>query len=131
MRNGADKTKVPLAEMEGPQIRRCIILYTADPDYVNTPAADRPERRREHQERVLALSDFLVRHGVDCMLDRYVVSPDPPDNWKRWVEEEIETRDSVILILTPFSSMAYAQQAMPTDPDGKGLLVAGGLTTGP
>ena len=87
--------------------KRCIVLYTADPDYFNTPRELRALRRREHVSRVVELCYFLGDLGVTCILDEFAKAPNPPPNWPLWFEQEIEQSDCVLLVLTPFFSHAF------------------------
>ncbi len=53
----------------------------------------------EHRQRVLELSNRLRREGVDCFIDQYV-NGFPPEGWKRWMEDQIENADFVLLVCT-------------------------------
>ncbi|MEU0536416.1 toll/interleukin-1 receptor domain-containing protein [Amycolatopsis tolypomycina] len=50
----------------------------------------------EHREHVLALSDFLVRHGLDVTLDQW--QPVARQDWYTWAIAGIETADHVIVV---------------------------------
>lgn len=53
---------------------------------------------KEHAERVLALADRLRGDGLDCLLDQY--EPAPPQGWPRWMEEQLEAADFVLVVST-------------------------------
>lgn len=53
----------------------------------------------EHQARVLALAQRLRADGIDARLDRFVASP--AQGWARWMIDEIEAADRVIMVCTP------------------------------
>ena len=50
----------------------------------------------EHKDRVLALADRLLDDGLEVILDEFV-SP-PPANWPRWMEDEMESSDSIVVV---------------------------------
>jgi tetratricopeptide (TPR) repeat protein len=50
----------------------------------------------EHNDRVLALADRLLDDGLEVVLDEFV-SP-PPANWPRWMEDEMESSDFIIVV---------------------------------
>ena len=53
----------------------------------------------EHQAFVLQLANRLRSDGLDCQLDQYI-NGSPPEGWQRWMEEQIELADFVLLICT-------------------------------
>jgi hypothetical protein len=53
---------------------------------------------QEHVDRVLALSNQLRAEGVDCHIDQYEMSP--PEGWPRWMLNQIEESDFVLVICT-------------------------------
>jgi len=53
----------------------------------------------EHAERVLRLSESLRRSGFDTRLDQYV-NGSPDEGWPRWMYEQLEAADRVLLICT-------------------------------
>jgi SEFIR domain/Effector-associated domain 7/NB-ARC domain len=69
----------------------------------------------EQMDRVLALSDRLRRDGVDCNIDRYEQSP--AQGWQRWMMEEIEKADFVLMICTP----QYIRRFRGNEEDGMGM----------
>ncbi len=52
----------------------------------------------EHLSRVLELSTRLRADGVDCIIDRYEMSP--PRGWAHWTESRIEEADFVLIVCT-------------------------------
>ena len=52
----------------------------------------------EHNARVLAFSDRLVKDGVHCNIDQYIDSP--PEGWLLWMERQIDEADFVLVICT-------------------------------
>ena len=53
---------------------------------------------RPHQDRILNLSNRLRRDGIDCRIDQYEISP--PQGWPRWMDEQIEEADYVLVVCT-------------------------------
>ena len=53
----------------------------------------------EHKAFVLQLANRLRSDGLDCQLDQYI-NGSPPEGWQRWMEEQIELADFVLLICT-------------------------------
>ena len=53
---------------------------------------------KEHAKRVLELSDRLRAEGIDCNIDQY--EPSPPEDWPRWMINQIEGADYVLLVCT-------------------------------
>lgn len=68
----------------------------------------------EHDGRVLALADRLVRDGLDCVIDRY--QPNPPEPWPRWMERQIEDADFVLVVCTE----TYLRRAAGREASGEG-----------
>jgi hypothetical protein len=52
-----------------------------------------------HRERVLSLAQRLRDDGIDAVLDQYIDGT-PPKGWPRWMLDEIEAADFVLLICT-------------------------------
>jgi formylglycine-generating enzyme required for sulfatase activity len=52
----------------------------------------------EHRDRVLWLSDRLRADGVDCVIDRYEISP--PEGWPRWMRRQIHESDFTLIVCT-------------------------------
>ena len=72
----------------------------------------------EHKKRVLQLSDDLRTSGVDCNLDQY--EPFPEDGWPRWMNNQIERADFVLVICTE----TYNRRATGKESPGRGLGVS-------
>ncbi len=53
----------------------------------------------EHERQVLALSERLRADGIDCWIDQY--DPYPEEGWPRWMEQQINEAEAVLLICTP------------------------------
>jgi SEFIR domain/NB-ARC domain len=84
-----------------PKVLRVFISYSYDSE--------------EHIDRVLALSDRLRRDGIDCNIDQYEQSP--PQGWYRWMMNEIERSDVVLMICT----LPYIQHFRKGEGDGMGI----------
>ncbi len=69
---------------------------------------------RKHTNRVLALSNRLRDEGVDCQVDQYEESP--PQGWARWMEDQIEWADFVLVICTE----TYLRRFRGKEGQGKG-----------
>jgi hypothetical protein len=52
----------------------------------------------EHNDRVLALANQMRADGIDCHLDQYEMSP--PEGWARWMIQQIEDADFVLVVGT-------------------------------
>lgn len=52
-----------------------------------------------HRHRVLALSDWLNKKGLDCDIDQYV-DGSPPEGWPLWMEHRLEQADHVLVVCT-------------------------------
>lgn len=56
---------------------------------------------KEHGDFVCSLSDRMRREGgLDCHVDQYI-NGSPPEGWQRWMENQIEQADFVLLVCTP------------------------------
>ena len=53
-----------------------------------------------HRDFVRGLADRLRTDGLDCLIDQYV-NGSPPEGWQRWMENEVEAADFVLLVCTP------------------------------
>ena len=53
----------------------------------------------EHAERVLRLSECLRQDGVETVLDQYI-NGTPANGWPRWMLDQIDEADFVLLICT-------------------------------
>ncbi len=65
--------------------RKVFISYSHDSD--------------EHRERVLALSERLRADGIETVLDQYL-NGSPLKGWPRWMLDQIDEADSVLVICT-------------------------------
>ena len=70
---------------------------------------------REHQDRVLQLSNQLRSEGIDCSLDQYEDSP--PEGWPKWMDRHIKNSDFVLVVCTEI----YYSRVMGTDDKGMGI----------
>ena len=66
-----------------------------------------------HREFVRNLANDLRRDGLDCQIDQYV-NGFPPEGWQRWMENQIEQADFVLIVCTPL----YLQRYRGNDLDG-------------
>lgn len=69
---------------------------------------------KEHVERVLDLAYALLEDGIDCMIDRFEPSP---DNWDRWMLDQIEYSDFVLIVC----SQRYYERYRHREPLSQGL----------
>jgi|GEM_PF-1257214 len=53
----------------------------------------------EHRERVIELAQRLRRDGIDAWIDRF--EPAPPQGWPRWMQEQLERADFILVVCTP------------------------------
>ncbi|MBS0586675.1 MAG: TIR domain-containing protein [Proteobacteria bacterium] len=67
----------------------------------------------EHRAFILAFANRLRGEGLDCQIDQYVPGF-PPEGWQRWMENQIEQADFVLIVCTP----VYLQRYRGNDPDG-------------
>lgn len=74
-----------------------------------------------HSDFVRGLADQLRIDGLDCLIDQYV-NGFPPEGWQRWMENQIETADFVLLVCTATYLRRYRGQE--TD-GGKGVTFEG------
>ncbi|MDI9309481.1 MAG: toll/interleukin-1 receptor domain-containing protein [Limnohabitans sp.] len=70
---------------------------------------------KEHQDRVLKLSDELRNEGIDCSLDQYEDSP--PEGWPKWMDRNVKNSDFVLVVCTE----TYYNRVMGTDEKGNGI----------
>jgi hypothetical protein len=71
-----------------------------------------------HRQRVLDLANQLRRDGIESWIDRYV--PPPAEGWSRWMDEQLEKADRVIVVC----SEKYFERTTGTAPAGEGLGVS-------
>ncbi len=69
---------------------------------------------REHQDRVLELSNRLRADGIDCDIDQYEVSP--PEGWPLWMERMIREAEFVLVVCTE----TYLRRTEGREAPGKG-----------
>ena len=74
-----------------------------------------------HREFVRGISDRLRNEGLDCLIDLYV-NGFPPEGWQRWMENQIEAADFVLLVCTETYLRRYRGQE--TD-GGRGVTFEG------
>jgi len=56
---------------------------------------------KEHRDFVRGISDRMrLEDGLDCQIDQYIIGS-PPEGWQRWMENQIEQADFVLLVCTP------------------------------
>jgi hypothetical protein len=53
----------------------------------------------EHRKQVLALSERLRLDGIETLLDQYV-NGTPPEGWPRWMMNQLDAADYVLVICT-------------------------------
>jgi hypothetical protein len=53
----------------------------------------------EHRETVLALSERLREDGIETLLDQYV-NGSPKQGWPRWMLDQLDAADSVLVVCT-------------------------------
>ncbi len=99
----------PSAE-DAPSIR-VFISYSHDSD--------------EHSRRVLELADRLRKEGIDAHLDQY--EPAPTQGWQRWMQQQIEQAQFVLLVCTPIFRRRF--EGRESAGVGKGATWEGQLVT--
>lgn len=67
----------------------------------------------QHRQQVLNLSDRLRAEGIDCFIDQYV-NGWPEQGWQRWMEQQIEAADFVLIVCTSL----YLQRFKGQDREG-------------
>ena len=68
-----------------------------------------------HSERVRALSERLRGDGIDCWIDQYEQAP--PEGWRRWMDQQIERADFVLMVCTE----TYHRRSRREEEPGRGL----------
>ncbi|MBK8454214.1 MAG: SEFIR domain-containing protein [Thiofilum sp.] len=53
----------------------------------------------DHRDFVRRIADRLCQDGIDCRIDDYI-NGFPPEGWLRWMENQIETANFVLLMCT-------------------------------
>jgi len=76
-----------------------------------------------HAARVLNLANALRNDEIDVIIDQY--DPNPVEGWPRWMENNLDAADFVLMICTP----TYYRRVMQKERAGIGLGVQweGGL----
>lgn len=80
----------------------------------------------EHARRVLALSERLRQDGIDVQLDQYI-NGTPPGGWARWMLDELDNADFVLLVCTETYYRRFRGHEQPGK--GKGADWEGALIT--
>ena len=62
-----------------------------------------------HREFVRGIADRLCNEGLDCLIDQYI-NGFPPEGWQRWMENQIEAADFVLLVCTETYLRRYRGQ---------------------
>ena len=75
-----------------------------------------------HRDFVRGISDRLRSDGLDCLIDQYI-NGFPPEGWQRWMENQVETADFVLLVCTETYLKRYRGQE--TNGSGKGVTFEG------
>ena len=70
---------------------------------------------KEHQDRVLELSNKFRSQGIDCSLDQYEDSP--PEGWPKWMDRQVKNSDFVLIVCTQI----YYNQVIGSDEKGMGI----------
>lgn len=70
---------------------------------------------KDHQDRVLNLSNRLRSEGIDCSLDQYEESP--PEGWPKWMDRNVKKADFVLVVCTK----TYYDRVMGEDEKGLGI----------
>ncbi|HEU4884770.1 MAG TPA: TIR and AAA domain-containing protein [Longimicrobium sp.] len=80
----------------------------------------------EHEQRVLALSERLRKDGIDAQVDQYV-NGTPPKGWPRWMLDQLEEAEYVLVICTETYHRRFRGHEHPGK--GKGADWEGALIT--
>ena len=70
----------------------------------------------EHRARVMSLAERLRNDGIDCQIDRYFEDEPPAQGWDRWMLDEIDRADFVIVVCTE----TYQRRFRGHEPKGTG-----------
>ena len=79
-----------------------------------------------HREKVLALSERLRADGIETLLDQYV-NGSPPQGWPRWMLDQLDAADSVLVVCTETYYRRFRGHEVPGK--GKGVDWEGALIT--
>ena len=80
----------------------------------------------EHKEKVLGLSERLRQDGFETLLDRYV-NGTPPEGWPRWMLNQLDVADYVLIVCTETYYRRFRGHEVPEK--GKGVDWEGALIT--
>ncbi len=80
----------------------------------------------EHRKRVLELSERLREDGIETLLDQYV-NGTPPEGWPRWMMDQLDTADYVLVVCTETYYRRFRGHEAPGK--GKGVDWEGALIT--
>jgi tetratricopeptide (TPR) repeat protein len=69
----------------------------------------------EHQDEVLDLSNALLEAGINVIIDAF--APNPPEGWHRWMENNLDAADFVLMICTD----SYYKRVKGLEEPGKGF----------
>ncbi len=92
--------------------KRVFISYSHDSD--------------QHREKVLALSERLRSDGIETLLDQYV-NGSPPQGWPRWMFDQLDAADVVLVVCTETYYRRFRGQEEPGK--GKGVDWEGAFIT--
>jgi len=70
---------------------------------------------KEHQDRVLELSNKLRDEGIDCSIDQYEDSP--PEGWPKWMDRNVDNSDFILVVCTEI----YYKRVKGIDEHGNGI----------
>lgn len=73
----------------------------------------------EHCSRVLELSERLREDGINTLLDQYV-NGTPQQGWTRWMLDQLETADFVLVVCTETYYHRFRGHEVPEEGKGKG-----------
>jgi hypothetical protein len=80
----------------------------------------------EHRQQVLALSERLRMDGINTLLDQYV-NGTPPEGWPRWMMNQLDAADYVLVVCTETYYRRFRGHEVPGK--GKGVDWEGALIT--
>jgi len=78
----------------------------------------------EHRKQVLGLSERLRLDGIETLLDQYV-NGTPLEGWPRWMMNQIDAADYVLVVCTETYYRRFRRHEVP----GKGVDWEGALIT--
>jgi hypothetical protein len=79
-----------------------------------------------HEQRVLALAERLRQDAIEAQIDRYV-NGTPAEGWPRWMENQLEWADFVLLVCTEIYYRRFRGHEQPEK--GRGVDWEGALVT--